>query len=67
MTQPSFIYLVVKNKEGGEGSFKERDGFKKTFLPWKNVEGGGGVLQREGLFERGVKEDLRYSNFMVNR
>ena len=54
MNQPSFIYLVVKNKEGGEGSFKERDGFKKTFLPWKNVEGGGGVLQREGLFERGA-------------
>ena len=66
MNQPSFIYLVVKNKEGGEGGFKERDGFKKTFLSWKNV-GGGGVLQREGLFERGLKEGLQYSNFMVYR
>ena len=59
MNQPSFIYLVVENKEGGEGGFKERDGFKKTFLPWKSVcvcvgGGGGGVLQREGLFERGA-------------
>ena len=48
MNQPSFIYLVVKNKEGGEGGFKERDGFKKTFLSWKNV-GGGGVITEGGL------------------
>ena len=54
MNKPSFIYLVVKNKEGAEGGFKERGGFKKTFLPWKNGWGGGGVLQREGLFERGA-------------
>ena len=39
MNQPSFIYLVVKNKEGGEGGFKERNGFKKTLL------GGGGITQ----------------------
>ena len=45
MNKPYFIYLVVKNKEGGEGGFKERDGFKKTFLPLKNGAGGG-------LFER---------------
>ena len=52
MNQPSFIYLVVKNKEGGEGGFKERDGFKKNLPPLENV--CGGVLQREGLFERGA-------------
>ena len=62
MNQPSSIYLVVENKEGGEGGFKERDDFKKTFLPWKSVcvwcvcvgGGGGGVLKREGVFERGA-------------
>ena len=48
--------MVVKNKEGGEGGFKEGNGFKKTFS-WKNVEGGG-VLQREGLFERGAYRGL---------
>ena len=67
MTQPSFIYLVVKNKEGGEGSFKERDGFKKTFLPWKNVEGGVVYYRGRAYLRGGLKEDLRYSNFMVNR
>ena len=67
MNQPSFIYLVVKNKEGGEGSFKERDGFKKTLPPLEKC-GGGGVYYRGRAYLRGgLKEDLRYSNFMVNR
>ena len=42
-----FIYLVVKNKEGGEGGFKERDGFKKNLPPLEKWGRGGG-----GLFER---------------
>ena len=62
MNQLSFIYLVVKNKEGGEGGFKERNGFKKTFFSWKNV-GGGGVLHREGLFERGAYRGLTVFEF----
>lgn len=65
MNQPSFIYLVVKNKEGGEEGFKERDGFKKTFLPWKMCVGG--YSRRRAHLRGGLKEDLRYSNFMVNR
>ena len=51
MNQPSFIYLVVENKEGEKGGFKERNGFKKTFLSWKNVAGvggGGGEVITEG-------------------
>ena len=66
MNQPSFIYLVVKNKEGGEGGFKERNGFKKTFFSWKNV-GGGGYYTGRAYLKGGLIEDLLYSNFMVYR
>ena len=48
MNKPYFIYLVVKNKEGGEGGFKERDGFKKNLPSLEKWGGGGGG----GLFER---------------
>ena len=58
MNKPYFIYLVVKNKEGGEGGFKERDGFKKNLPSLEKWGGGGGG---------GLKLDLRYSNFMVYR
>ena len=63
MNQPSFIYLVVKNKEGGEGGFKERNGFKKPSSLGKMWGRGGGVLHREGLFERGAYRGLTVFEF----
>ena len=44
MNKPYFIYLVVKNKEGGEGGFKEREGFKKNLPSLEKWGGGGGGL-----------------------
>ena len=66
MNQPSFIYLVVKNKEGGEGGFKERNGFKKNLLLLEKC-GGGGYYTGRAYLKGGLIEDLQYSNFMVYR
>lgn len=59
--------LVVKNKERrgvGAGGLKEKG--LTNFLPPEKGLGGGGLLEKEGLFERGgfYIEDLQWYSFI---